>query len=119
MVDEKLGPGNKDGYESGTESIVKFATVMDSAGSVVSRLRETTPKFNALAGWLPVVPGMPAIGAFYYERFNAIAGVWADCAGILQEVLEVDSEKLYLVAKNYTDASGDAHAAVGEIGSGG
>ncbi|WP_326819966.1 hypothetical protein [Streptosporangium sp. NBC_01756] len=82
------------------------------AATNVGEIKAATPSFG---GW-NLVPGVgiPIIGLLYVNRINAIGDVWADCAGILKEVLETDSEKLATVAENYRSANETAETVVGQ-----
>ncbi|MFI6909410.1 hypothetical protein ACIBKY_49675 [Nonomuraea sp. NPDC050394] len=82
-----------------SDSIVSFAEVMNSTADMVGVIQSATPRFE---GWrLAPVAGVPMIGLMFVNRLNTIADSWADCAGILREVLKEDGHKLMKVARNY------------------
>ncbi|MEU4327479.1 hypothetical protein [Nonomuraea dietziae] len=96
-----------------TERLMKFADLMYSCAQNVSDIRAITPRFE---GW-NLVPGagLPLIGLLYYNRFNSISDTWADCARILQTVLETDSKKVADAAVNYRSAEALSKAAIDKI----
>ncbi|SDI30374.1 hypothetical protein SAMN05421505_14318 [Sinosporangium album] len=59
--------------------------------------------------------GIPAIGLMYVHRLNNISQLWADCADILERVLDQDSDKIDKVAATYTCAEDEAKAAAARL----
>ncbi|MFB4292810.1 hypothetical protein ACBI99_34560 [Nonomuraea sp. ATR24] len=99
------GKGGNDpqgGVAYAVSKIVAYAETMDLSADVVSRLKSATPRFE---GWnLAPIAGIPAIGLMFVNRINTIADTWADCAKLLDKVLEEDGSKLFKVAENYAAA---------------
>lgn len=103
-------PADKDGFEVRTDSIVSFAQVMDMSATTVDQLKVLVPRFQ---GWnLAPFSGIPILGLMYVNSLNTIADAWGDCAEILREVLEKDSQKLFKVAENYHAANEQSVAAI-------
>ncbi|MEV4892476.1 hypothetical protein AB0K48_24160 [Nonomuraea sp. NPDC055795] len=93
-----------------SDSIVSFAKVMNSSADVVGAVQSATPRFE---GWnLAPVAGVPMIGLMFVGRLNTIADAWADCAGVLREVLKEDGHKLMKVAQNYRSTNERTVAAI-------
>ncbi|WP_406318758.1 hypothetical protein OHA77_15200 [Streptosporangium sp. NBC_01639] len=80
----------------------------------VSAIKAAVPSFE---GWLNMLPGtgIPLLGHLYVDRLNNLSHAWADCAGILQDVLDKDGVKLVHTAENYRRAHIEAEAAVDKI----
>ncbi|WP_176955724.1 hypothetical protein [Sinosporangium album] len=51
----------------------------------------------------------------YVHRLNNISQLWADCADILERVLDQDSDKIDKVAATYTCAEDEAKAAAARL----
>ncbi|MCC5575751.1 hypothetical protein IMZ11_08875 [Microtetraspora sp. AC03309] len=102
-------PADKNGFEVATDKLGSFANVMTTSAVHVNQIKAATPRFES---WnLVPVAGIPSIGLLYVNRLNTISDVWADCAGVLKEVLEVDGGLLVTVAGNYRAAEEKSRAA--------
>ncbi|MFI6451997.1 hypothetical protein ACIBF6_10610 [Streptosporangium amethystogenes] len=112
-VRSQPAPTDKGGLEVATDKLRSFANVMTTSAVNVDGIKAATPRFE---GWnLVPAAGIPLIGLLYVNRLNTISDVWADCAGILREVLEVDGELLVTVADNYRAAEEKSTAASNAI----
>ncbi|WP_336210914.1 hypothetical protein [Nonomuraea sp. LPB2021202275-12-8] len=103
----------KDGVEYATDKIITFTETMVTTAATVGQMAAVTPSFGGW-NWLPGA-GVPAIGAPFVSRFDALSDIWADCAGILREVLEKDRGKLVQVAVNYRTANEESKVAVDRV----
>ncbi|SDQ42930.1 hypothetical protein SAMN04489764_0645 [Thermostaphylospora chromogena] len=75
---------------------------MNGSADAVETLRQSTPRFE---GWnLAPLAGVPLAGLLFVNRCNTIADSWADCAGVLRDVLRGDSSRLHRAADNYIAA---------------
>lgn len=79
-----------------------FADTVNGSADVVETLGRNTPRFE---GWnLAPLAGVPLVGLLFVNRCNVIADTWADCTGVLSEVLRGDGSKLHRAADNYIAA---------------
>ncbi|MEV0617192.1 hypothetical protein AB0I81_27990 [Nonomuraea sp. NPDC050404] len=83
-------------------SIDRFAGTMSGTAQGVSQLKEHTPRFDGMD--LAPLAGVPIVGLMFVSRFNRISDTWKDSAGILQNVLKADSDKVTKAAQNYRAA---------------
>ncbi|GAA2356580.1 hypothetical protein [Nonomuraea africana] len=90
------------GYEVQAGYVRKFAGTMGTSATGVDEIKQHIPRFE---GWnLVPLAGVPVIGLAFVGRFNSIADLWCDSAGILGEVLRKDSDKVCRAADNYVAA---------------
>jgi hypothetical protein len=102
------------GYTTTTGNIAEMSALMNESAGLVAQYAALTPRFE---GWsLAPLGGVPLVGLAFVNRLNAVTDTWAECTGILRNVLMGNSGKLAVAAQNYAQAQKAGEAGVNTIG---
>ncbi|TMR96938.1 hypothetical protein [Nonomuraea basaltis] len=100
--DSSGGKSDLPGYEVELGYITGMAGAMAASSENMHGLKQSVPR---LGEWHGPLTGIPLIAQPYVGRFNNIAEIWSDTAGIMGTVLSNDSDKVHKSVENYRAAN--------------